>query len=218
MPYDSALSDVLRKQQQHLEPIHRRRDHDGDISHIALNALYPDEEPHCRSESSRIYKAKTRSPSRQLPTTRTIPPRELLHEPLRNMAHPRPSGIVRLHLASQVSATAQRPERLIPSTFWSEAEPVRLFASIDPGPARRMEAKRSHVIQLPVFSADRSPSLSRAVYPSTSPLKALHDRVRGIDKIDLRFTGSIRRCDALTKAPLSLRDHDRKEAGSDTSA
>ncbi|RMJ11416.1 hypothetical protein CDV36_008955 [Fusarium kuroshium] len=203
MPYDSALSDVLRKQQQHLEPIHGRRDHDGDISHIALNALYPDEEPHCRSESSRIYKAKTRSPSRQLPTTRTIPPRELLHEPLRNMAHPRPSGIVRLHLASQVSATAQRPERLIPSTFWSEAEPVRLFASIDPGPARRMEgsccairgygrpgllahllpAKRSHVIQLPVFSADRSPSLSRAVHPSTSPLNALHDRVRGIDRI-----------------------------------
>ncbi|RSM02873.1 hypothetical protein CEP52_007694 [Fusarium oligoseptatum] len=168
MPYDSALSDVLRKQQQHLEPIHGRRDHDGDISHIALNALYPDEEfTNLQGEDKKPKPTATYHENDPSPRTPARAPEK----------HGTPTA--KWHL----SATAQRPERLIPSTFWSEAEPVRLFASIDPGPARRMEAKRSHVIQLPVFSADRSPSLSRAVHPSTSPLKALHDRVRGIDRI-----------------------------------
>ncbi|RSL64588.1 hypothetical protein CEP53_004034 [Fusarium sp. AF-6] len=44
MSCDSALSDVLRKQQQHLKLIRRRQNHDEDISYIAPDALYPDEE------------------------------------------------------------------------------------------------------------------------------------------------------------------------------
>ncbi|RSL68362.1 hypothetical protein CEP54_002846 [Fusarium duplospermum] len=55
--------------------IHRRQDHEENINHMALGAIFFDEELHCRSESSRVCKTRKRSTHYQLPTTRTIPPR-----------------------------------------------------------------------------------------------------------------------------------------------
>ncbi|EEU34313.1 uncharacterized protein NECHADRAFT_85648 [Fusarium vanettenii 77-13-4] len=169
------------KQQKHPEPIQRRQDHDEEIGYITLQVLYPDEE----------FENPQDEDKRLLPTAtyhENDPSRVFLPEPLRTMTHLRPSGIASLRLAPRVLITSQEPERLSPSTSWSETELVLLFVPIDPSPGSSSVSE-----------------VSCAMFPTVWPLsEGLRDRARGTDGMILRFIGPIRRRDA--SGALSIYD------------